>query len=151
MPRYFLKCSTISISYQQCIKIILHFYHHLVFVFKFKFMPYVIFPRYYNIIYHIHSAVYHVLMAPVFYHWKFVPLIPFTSFAALLPPHGQPSVISLSLFSFCAVCVLDSHNGQNDHLQKIWRGCGEKGILPHCQWECKVVRHREQYGGSSES
>ena len=101
-------------------------------------MPYVIFPRYYNIIYHIHSAVYHVLMAPVFYHWKFVPLIPFTYF-------------SMSLFSFCAVCVLESHNGQNDHLQKIWRGCGEKGILPHCQWECKFVRHREQYGGSSES
>lgn len=56
---------------------------------------YVIFQRHYNVIFHIQYAVYYILMAPVFYHWKLVPLIPFTSFAPLLPPQGQPSVISL--------------------------------------------------------
>lgn len=111
----------------------------------------VIFPRYYNIIYHIHSAVYHVLMAPAFHHGSLCLSFP----SPLLQPYPTPraaiSYFSMSLFSFCAVCVLDSHNGQNDHLQKIWRGWGENGILLHCQWECKFVHHREQYGGSSES
>ena len=68
-------------------------------------MSYVIFPRYNNIIYRIHSAVYHGLMAPVFYHWKFVPLIPFTSFAALPHPTGSHQLFLYEfVFILCCLC-----------------------------------------------
>ena len=30
-----------------------------------------------------------------------------------------------------------------------WRGCGEKGALVHCWWECKLVQ--TQYGDPSKN
>ena len=35
---------------------------------------------------------------------------------------------------------------------KCWEGCGEKGNLLQCWWECKLMLHYEkQYRGSSKN
>jgi hypothetical protein len=40
-------------------------------------------------------------------------------------------------FHLTPVRIAIINNTTND---RCWRGCGEKGILVHCRWECKLVQ-----------
>jgi hypothetical protein len=40
-------------------------------------------------------------------------------------------------FHFTPVRIVIIRNTTNT---RCWRGCGEKGILIHCWWECKLVQ-----------
>ena len=43
-------------------------------------------------------------------------------------------------------------NGYHPKMIKCWQGCGEKGILVQCWWECKLVQPLGgQYGVSTKA
>jgi hypothetical protein len=48
-------------------------------------------------------------------------------------------------FYFSPVRIAIIKNTTNN---MCWQGCGEKGTLIHCWWECKLVNHSGKKYGS---
>ena len=50
-------------------------------------------------------------------------------------------------FTLVRMAIINKSTNSN-----CWRGCGEKGTLVHCWWECRLVQPLwKQYGISSEN
>ena len=57
---------------------------------------------------------------------------------------GPDVMIFLSVFFFWDFTPVRMSAIQKSASNKCWRGCGEKGTLLHCWWECKLVQPRRR-------